>query len=86
MKNDLHALLQEWNPPLPHPADIRRGVWRRLEAQEQPVALPWALKLAMALVFIGVALGTGLQLGTSASEASLTRAYLSSVNPYSHFQ
>jgi hypothetical protein len=89
MKDDLQALLHSWNPTLPDAAELRRQVWNRLDTEAQPSVWLWSfrpLRWALALLLIGLGLTVSIILGVTASDAALTRAYLSSVNPYSHFQ
>ncbi len=87
MNETLYEILEAWRPEHVDVAELRRGVWRRVEAAEalRAAAPPfWRPLTAGALLVAAVLLG--LHLGERASHRQLERAYLASVNPYRHFE
>lgn len=91
MDNELTNLLREWQPPAPGASAIRRDVWRRIEHSE-PGGFPALFGTLAALfsrplvaaVFVAAAMTAGAVIGTGASAAAQTEAYLQSVSVFRH--
>jgi len=89
MKDDLNTLLKTWSPNQQSAADIRAGVWQRIERIE-PAGWKTSLQ-AMVAYFMRPALATGLvavailaaiTVGSIVSETAQTQAYLNSLTAF----
>lgn len=90
MKNDqsdnLSDLLKQWQPEPLSPAQIRAGVWSRIEnKRENPLAevfvriTSWFERPLIAGGLVALALVAGIALGSTTSAEAQTQAYLQSV-------
>lgn len=89
MNDQLSEQLNAWTPKPVSAADIRAGVWHRIERTETS---PWRARIdsflllltnpALATGLVMLAIMTGLALGTVTSETAQTQAYLHSVTMF----
>jgi hypothetical protein len=89
MNEDLNKLLNTWTPGTCTGADIRAGVWQRIERiaptlGQVVINYLFAQLMRPALVtgLVAVAILAGVTIGSIASESAQTRAYLNSVTAY----
>lgn len=87
----LRDLLHAWQPQPPDAGDLRRGVWRRIEAAPESRLGAWLAwttaflaRPAFASAVVGAALALGIGLGAGASASLQTQDYVRSLSPYAH--